>query len=190
MTNPPAASDRRELIVYLTPGDHLGQQCATFFAQARDRFGPTTAQTYPPHVTLTGFFHRELGSAAAVVDTMQSAISEAGPVPGGAVEVVGQRVSEEWVGLEIRSAWAKQVVETLVASAQLNPGDDALRPKDWLHLSLAYGDHPPETSIEAYGRLASETVDPSAPAAWRISVWERCVDGSWVDHGPPAQLPR
>jgi alpha-D-ribose 1-methylphosphonate 5-triphosphate diphosphatase len=48
---------RRELILYATPTRPLADQCNTFFEAAAD-LGPTSAQLYPPHCTLTGFFRR------------------------------------------------------------------------------------------------------------------------------------
>ena len=46
---------RRELILYATPTGPLADACDRFFA-AVESIGPTVAQTYPPHCTLTGFF--------------------------------------------------------------------------------------------------------------------------------------
>ncbi|SRR5258706_15812318 len=54
---------------------------------------------------------------------------------------------------------------------------DALRPKDWLHLSLAYG-FPPERH-GPLARLARELVDISAPVQWESCFYERHEDGAW-----------
>ncbi|MDG2026150.1 MAG: hypothetical protein P8J50_03515 [Acidimicrobiales bacterium] len=48
---------RAELILYATPTGPLAEELDRLFAQFAER-APTTAQTYPPHCTLTGFFQR------------------------------------------------------------------------------------------------------------------------------------
>ena len=48
----------RELILYACPIGPLADDLDAYFSQVTARFGPTTAQTYPVHCTLTGFFRR------------------------------------------------------------------------------------------------------------------------------------
>ncbi len=48
---------RAQLILYAIPTGLLAEQCDRLFRMVR-AIAPTTAQTYPPHCTLTGFFQR------------------------------------------------------------------------------------------------------------------------------------
>jgi hypothetical protein len=94
--------------------------------------------------------------------------------PAGAVEVVGLRSEPNWIGLELRSPWLLDVTTRFEATHRLDPGDDALRPKDWLHLSLAYG----VEDLSVYAALV-ELIDPDAPAGWEIGLWERLPVDRW-----------
>ncbi len=175
-------SARRELILYATPEGELGRQCRRYFEVAAAEIGPTTAQTYPPHVTLTGFFRRADPRADEVVAEMLEVVRDHGPPPPDSIEAEHHR-ADDWVGLAVRSPWLEGVTARVVAGHRLEPGDDALRPKSWLHLSLAYGRLPDGTTLDRYRHLASDLVDPAAPGPWAVSLWERRDDGSWVDHG-------
>ena len=68
-----------ELILYATPTGPLADACAAYFGAVE----PTTAQTYPPHVTLTGFFHRRDAAgvieAAARISNPQAGSSHSSP---------------------------------------------------------------------------------------------------------------
>jgi ubiquitin-associated SH3 domain-containing protein len=171
------AMTRRELILYATPTGDLADACQRYFAAAA-AIGPTAAQDYPPHCTLTGFFHRATDRAEQVIQELGGVIDSAGAVPDAAVEVGGPATIDSWVGLVVRSPWLADLAARIVASHQLLPGDDPLRPKDWLHLSLAYG----ERDITPYADLAHRLVDPSAPARWEIAVWERSAGQQWRRH--------
>ena len=165
---------RCELIFYATPTGPLADACDRFFAEASE-IGPTVAQTYPPHCTLTGFFRRTVARRDELVGEVQSLIDTTGPVPAGVVIVDELRVDPRWIGLALTSPWLKEVVAALVDGHRLDDGDDALRPKDWLHLSLAYGidDLGPYRSIA--GRF-----DPELPAGWELALWERHPDQRWA----------
>ncbi len=175
---------RRELILYATPLGPLAEAIDAYFHRVAAELGPTVAQTYPPHCSLTGFFRRDDRGAGQAIEQIGSRVDGAGPVPAGAVEVVGLTTSDRWVGLELRSPWLIDLTAAVAEEHRPGPGDDALRPKDWLHLSLAYG-HPGGDQIDlgAHGRLATEMVDPTAAARWEVAVWERHPNGSWHRHG-------
>lgn len=168
---------RRELIVYATQTGELAAACDEYFAEAQ-RIGATAAQTYPPHCTLTGFFRRSNPRADDVIAEIGGEILRAGPVPQDAVEVVALRATEGWVGLELRSPWLVNLTARIVSSHERTPGDDALRPKDWLHLSLAYD----VDDIEPYASLAKKLIDPTACADWEVAVWERLEGRTWMSH--------
>ena len=181
-------SERLELILYATPTGALAASCDAYFARVREEFGPTTAQTYPPHVTLTGFFRRLPARADGVIAEMRAQIADAGPVPAGMVEVAELIADAEWVGLRISSAWLTDLAAALIARHELAPGDDALRPQDWLHLSLAYGERGSQPSFAVHGSLAKKLVDPTSVAGWEVAVWERRSERAdpsmirWIRH--------
>jgi ubiquitin-associated SH3 domain-containing protein len=176
MTSTPAA--RRELILYAVPTGPLAGAIDRYFAALRGDPAPTTAQTYPPHCTLTGFFRRDDQGASNAIDRMGRAIDQAGPVPDDAVDIVGLTADERWVGLELRSTWLADLAATAAARHQEGPGDDPIRLKDWLHLSLAYG----LDDLTTHAALALDSIDPTLDAGWEVALWERHRDGAWTRH--------
>lgn len=171
--NDAVSAERCELIVYATPTGDLAEQCATYFQRVSGRLGGTVAQTYPPHITLTGFFHRRPEAVARVVHEIGAVIDIRGPVPEGAVTIAELRAADGWVGLVIESPWLVSLTAAIVDAHTLTEGDDALRPKDWLHLSLAYGFDGASGSFEDYANEARATVDPTSGCGWQVGVWER-----------------
>ncbi len=84
------------------------------------------------------------------------------------------RLSPKWVGLELSSSWLLDSTTAFVEQHVLDIDDDPLRPKDWLHLNIAYGDG----DIDEAARIAAD-LDPSLEANWEITLWEQDADGSW-----------
>ena len=77
-----------------------------------------------------------------------------------------------------RTAWLLDLTAQIISSHTLTPGDDPLRPKDWLHLSLAYD----IDDTGPFASLAKHLVDPTASACWEVAVWERFADNTWTRH--------
>ncbi len=170
-------SNRTDLILYATPTGQLAEVCGAYFSKA-SVLGSTVAQTYPPHCTLTGFFRREPHQVPAVVREIQATSAQLGPLPDDAVEIVALRHERSWVGLELWSPWLRAFTAEFAARHKLGAGDDALRPKDWLHLSLAYGQ---DLELERYNDLAASLFTPVPRGGWAIGLWER-RDTSWIHH--------
>jgi ubiquitin-associated SH3 domain-containing protein len=168
---------RRELILYATPTGALAAACDRYF-EAVATIGPTSAQHYPPHCTLTGFFRRTGPEAELAISEIGILIERAGPVPDGAVEVVELATRPGWIGLELRSSWLTETTADIAARIDSPPGTDPLRPKDWLHLSLAYG----IDGLDAHAALAIDLIDPTAAAGWDVALWERSPDEGWIRH--------
>ncbi len=173
---------RRELIIYLTPVGALSQACDAYFAATQRTLGATTAHSYPPHVTLTGFFRRTPERAEEVVAEFGRVFNDVLVAPETGVKVTGLQASPEWVGLVVESDWAKARVAEFVDGHAVGDGDDALRPKDWLHLSLAYGNLPDGVPLTSYEEVARRDVDPDIASSWRLGLWERTPDGAWIHH--------
>ena len=155
----------RELILYATPTGALARTCATYF----DTVEPTTAQTYPPHVTLTGFFHRRDVSPAV------DAAAAIGDVPADAVDVKRLMCTDEWVGLEVESAWMEAVAARFADAVPAGPDEDDVRLKQWLHLSLAYG----FGDLREHAAQATRDIDPHQGVGWEIALWERSDGDRW-----------
>lgn len=170
-----------ELIVYACPTGALADQLALYYERSLAQCGPNTAHRYMPHVTLTGFFHDVEASAPFYAARLAVALADLQLAPDPPLAVVGVEMNPEFHGLLIESAWAKQVTARFAELAHASPTRrDALRVKDWLHLSLAYGFDPEQH--DALAALARELIDPSASAGWELRLYERRPGDAWVLH--------
>jgi ubiquitin-associated SH3 domain-containing protein len=161
-----------ELILYATPVGPLAAALDDLFERINDT-QPTTAQTYPPHCTLTGFFHRSTSEIPRITSELAAAAGRLEPMPADAVEIVELHRRPDWVGLELRSSWLEALTEGFVREHELAVGDDALRPKSWPHLSIAYGDVDLAHAIESVVDF-----DIDLPVSWEVDLWQR-AGRSW-----------
>jgi hypothetical protein len=172
---------RAGIIVYACPLGPLAAQLDRYFAAARDACGPNTAHEYMPHVTLTGFFQDAPEALPSYAAALEAARERAAATrPEEPLEVTGMALNVEFHGLLLEGAWLKRLVADFAASAGSPPRREAIRLKEWLHLSLAYG-FPPEQ----HGRLAElarALVDPRSPAAWELRLYQSHGDGRWTCH--------
>ena len=166
-----ADPQRRELILYACPTGELARQCDGYFDEAR-RLGPTDAQAYPPHCTLTGFFHRRPSRADEIAASLRHGL-DGSTAPEGSVEIVDLQTTPDWVGLELRSPWLETTARSLFADHRLDAGDDPIRFKRDLHLSLAYFADGVRRDLTAHAALARLLVDQGAPAGGELALWER-----------------
>jgi hypothetical protein len=169
---------RTEVILYAMPTGALGRACDELYAAAT-RLGPTTAQAFPPHCTLTGFFRRPPGEVPRLVDELTRATGAVSGVAAADVDVSPLRCCREWVGYELRSEALTDLARRFVAVHRADEGDDAVRLKDGLHLSLAYGG---VADLAPYAEVAAG-LPPPEPCAWEVALWERGPDGTWLRHG-------
>ncbi|MGF1599487.1 MAG: hypothetical protein ACFCVK_21675 [Acidimicrobiales bacterium] len=79
------------------------------------------------------------------------------------------------VGLVLRSPWLEAATARVFADDRVGSGDDPVRRKNQLHLSLAYG----VDDLGPYASLARELVRPPAAAGWSIGLWERSTGDRW-----------
>lgn len=162
-----------ELIVYATPTNTLAAQCSSYWMRAV-ALGPTAAQAYPPHCTLTGFFHRDDEGRSHAAEVVAEAIHSSFLRPG-IVTVEGLVRLDNWVGLQLDSPWLVEWTRELIGRLPPGPDEDELRLKTWPHLSLAYD----VIDLDPYEFAAHELIDPNADASWEIGLWERS-DGNWT----------
>lgn len=168
-----------ELILYATPRGPLAD-ALTALNEEISLTRATTAQSYPPHCTLTGFFHRRESEIERINDELRQALDDLGAMPPNAVEVAALHRRDDWVGLEIRSPWLTRLTERFVLLHSLAAGDDPLRLKDWLHLSIAYGSDDHQHAV-----AATRDFDEQQSVEWEVALWRRSADGRWqrLDEG-------
>lgn len=177
---PEASADRLELILYATPTGPLAEACDAWFAETAAAFGPTTAQTYPPHCTLTGFFRRPPEALDRVIHEVTTAVADDATLPASAVQVVRLHAGPEWVGLELAAPAFVAATQRFADLHVAGPDDDPIRVKDWMHLSLAYGG---VDDLAPWIESALERFDPVPLAeAWELALWQRRPDGTWTRH--------
>ncbi len=167
-----------ELIVYATPKGPLAAAVLDYLDAAREAAGPNLAHGYPPHCTLTGFFHDDAASVPGYVSALGEAVDSV-PVGAVAVRVLELRLDTEWHGLTLASAGLEAVIAAFVPRATSSTRLDALRPKTDLHLSLAYG-FAPEAG-PGLADLARTMVDPWLDVSWDLGLWER-RGATWSCH--------
>jgi ubiquitin-associated SH3 domain-containing protein len=169
-----------ELIVYACPVGELERQALAFYDASRARFGANSAHAYPPHITLTGFFHDLAAAIPGYVAALSDALLARPRRPPDGVVVRELARTAAFHGLLIDSPWLEQLAAAFAARAASPTGLDVIRVKRDLHLSLAYGFRPEDGP--ALGALARELVDPAAPASWELRLYERTARGDWRIH--------
>ena len=144
----------------------------------------TTAQEFPPHVTLTGFFHRRAADVPNVVAACTAAVDTAVPAGFDGVRCAGPvtvefDTNDRFIGLQVAAPWLDHVVSAFVGDPSIQPrdgGDEALRPKSWLHMSLSYGEQF-DTAREQALVLAEPFRSITAEREWTVALWRRDQPG-------------
>lgn len=170
-----------KLIVYACPVGELATQLETYFAKSRSLCGANTAHQYMPRCTLTGFFEDSARAIPKYTQTLERSLKRlwrSQPHPPLAVE--GFSFRPDWQGLELSSDWLRKLILDFVCTATSPTRKQPLRPKDWLHLSLAYGFLPEHA--EKLQHLAQEVINPQAIVRWELRFYQRNTDGSWWCH--------
>ncbi|MGF1458269.1 MAG: hypothetical protein ACFBSG_04515 [Leptolyngbyaceae cyanobacterium] len=170
-----------KFIVYACPVGELANQLEVYFNKSRHACGPNAAHQYMPHCTLTGFFEDARSSIPKYTQSLERSLKRyrrSQPTPP--IEVKDMLFRPDWHGLELTSEWLKKLVLDFVCTATSPTRKSPLRPKDWLHLSLAYDFATDQES--ALKALASELVDPLAAVDWELRFYQRHPDSSWSCH--------
>jgi hypothetical protein len=176
-----AALPARKYIIYACPFGELAGQVDRYMAASRAQFGPNQAHAYMPHCTLTGFFHddpQELPASIAGLDAAYRMLPQEHTAP--IITVREMMLTPEFHGLLLESEALRAMAADFARRAISPTRRDAIRLKDWLHLSLAYG-FPPEQH-GPLAALARKMVDPQAAVRWSLRFYERCADGEWLCH--------
>lgn len=167
-------------IVYACPMGELADQLDRYFQQSLTRCGENAAHRYMPHCTLTGFFQDEEATIPLYVQALDRALMEALPCPNPVITIQQLTFNQDWHGLELQSDWLKSMIASFANFAISPTRLDALRLKNWLHLSLAY-EFPPEQS-ETLIQLAQNYIKIQSPVQWELRFYQRHPDYHWTCH--------
>jgi len=171
----------RELIVYACPTGELAAQLQTYFDATRAALGPNTAHRYMPHISLTGFFHDENSAIPSYGTALQAALQTVMPLrpqDGSAIQITGMRFQDAFHYLQIASPWLTRLSAEFARIAESPTRIDAVRVKDFLHLSLAYGFEPQHAARLA--QFARELVNTRSQVDWELHFYERHDDNCWT----------
>ena len=161
-----------KLIVYACPVGPLAQQIERYLTQAKERYGPNAAHAYMPHCTLTGFFEDEESSIPRYTKILGLVFNEyRDRIPIPAIQIKQLSFHADWHGLELEADWLKQLITEFARRSSSLTRDEALRLKDWLHLSLAYGFKPNQAA--GLKQLAHQLIDISSEVSWELRFYSR-----------------
>lgn len=168
-------------IVYACPTGILADHIDRYYAVSLERYGPNAAHKYMPHCTLTGFFHDEPDSIPTYITALEAALDRARATqPSAPLVIIEMVLREDFHGLLLDGPWLKAFVADFARTVNSPTRQDALRLKEWLHLSLAY-EFPPQQH-EPLAELARTLVDITTDVQWNLCFYERHEDGAWTCH--------
>ncbi|NER00205.1 MAG: hypothetical protein F6K30_26485 [Cyanothece sp. SIO2G6] len=169
-------------ILYACPTHNLAIALDEYFYRSRQQCGENRAHQYMPHCTLTGFFHDSQGAIALYLNAIESVLAtENATKPNPVATVTGLTFLPHWHGLPITAPWLKQLAQAFATQAVSPTRQEALRLKDWLHVSLAYEFEASDGAT--LKQLAEELVDPKAAVDWELRFYERSPQNDWTCHG-------
>lgn len=167
-------------IIYACPTGELAEQLDRYFQQTLTACGANAAHHYMPHCTLTGFFQDEETAIPLYVQALDRALSQAQSCLTPVMTIQQLTFCPDWHGLELQSEWLKKMMTTFATFATSSTRQDALRLKDWLHLSLAYEFQPEQSELLI--RLAQECINLQASVLWELRFYQRHSDHRWTCH--------
>lgn len=169
---------RSQFIVYACPTGALAADLEKYFVDSQALYGKNAAHQYMPHCTLTGFFADDLQSIPIYLQALDRAYLNAKntnlPLD---IEIIQLTFSENWHGLELQADGIKQLITKFTQLENSPTRQEAIRTKDWLHLSLAYEFE--ENYAEQLQNLAREIIDLTASVNWELRFYQKGADWSW-----------
>ncbi|MBE9100198.1 hypothetical protein [Vacuolonema iberomarrocanum] len=170
-----------QFILYACPEGLLGEQIKAYLARSVAACGANAAHQYMPHCTLTGFFEDVVDQATAYGDLLDRLLTAALPSCSHPVITLSALIfRQNWHGLEVESPWLRQLALQFRDRAESPTRRSPIRPKSWLHLSLAY-DFSPDHDAHLR-QLAEADVNPDSPVTWSLRFYERRPGNQWICH--------
>lgn len=139
-----------ELIIYLEPSAEFKQQVEHFLDTCREKHGPTTANKYGCHITMTGFFNvNNVQEQHQMKQLVEKLLQNMGKVSLPLVERKSLLVKDKFTLLPIHLLLPVSVPEQF-STFMMNLSRECetittLRLKKINHISLAYWDEPEAT---------------------------------------------
>ncbi len=164
--------------LYACPTGPLAAQIDAYFAEAKATCGHNPAHDFPPHCTLTNFFADLPSQLPAYLDCLDILAARPRPVP--VVTVKGLHVDAHFQGLELEAPWLRDLALLFAQHAVSSSRHDAIRAKEWPHLSLAYGFAPELTA--PLGEIARRLIHPWEAVVWELRFYSRSLEGAWTCH--------
>jgi ubiquitin-associated SH3 domain-containing protein len=135
-----------------------------------------------PHCSLTGFFH-DTGAAAQhytlALEEILAQMRSSKPDP--VMRVTGMFFDSDFHGFTLQSSWLTDLTQAFAATTCSESRREAIRIKEWLHLSLAYRFKPDEHN--ALKAMAQQRIDPQAAVGWDLRFYQRQDENRWTCHG-------
>jgi ubiquitin-associated SH3 domain-containing protein len=185
--------ERLELIVYACPLGELAQAIDRYFAMSLAQWGANAAHRYMPHCSLTGFFQEwavpespdTMQTLSIYHDVLTDLFGDASVRSTPTIAVKALHFRSDWYGLELESPGIKAKIQTFIQTLQIQHRHQhelaPIRPKEWLHLSLAYE----FSSIAAMPlkQLAQDLINPELSIGWEVRFYQRMAGNQWHCHG-------
>jgi ubiquitin-associated SH3 domain-containing protein len=171
-----------KFILYACPTGQLADQIDTYFETAKTNYSWNPALDYMPHCSLTGFFHDKAAAAQHYTLALEHILERMrSSQPDPVMQVTGMIFNSDFHGLTLQSSWLADLTKAFAATTCLEMRREAIRIKEWLHLSLAYQFKPEEhNALEA---LARQLVNPKAAVGWELRFYQRRDENQWTCHG-------
>jgi ubiquitin-associated SH3 domain-containing protein len=131
---------------------------------------------------LTGFFHDNASAAQHYTLALEEILAQMRPPqPDPVMRVTGMFFDSDFHGFTLKSDWLADLTEAFAATTCSETRGEAIRIKEWLHLSLAYGFKPDEHN--ALKSMAQQRINPQAAVGWDLRFYQRQDENRWTCHG-------
>lgn len=168
-----------QLIVYACPLGPLAEQIEIYFNKSRSLCGPNKAHGYMPHCSLTGFFYDDPAQAQHYVERLEDCYQRYWSGSSrNRIGVKGMEFKPDWHGLLLDAPILKRMMQQFAQSSATPTCQEKIRPKSWLHLSLAYGFHGNQSKrLES---LAQALIQPEREVNWQLRFYRREQGNGWL----------
>lgn len=170
-----------KFIVYACPIGELFKQVEGYYQISQTACGQNLAHQYMPHCSLTGFFEAPIDEMPIYLEALHQAYQQAKQQENPLyLQILGMTFKSNWHGLELEEIGIKKLITDFIQRIENLKLEVKIRPKNGLHLSLAYGFKPQD--FQSLKQLALQYINPQTPTAWELRFYQRHLDGEWTCH--------
>ena len=159
-----------QLIIYACPMGPLADQIQAFFEVSLAECGRNAAHAYMPHCTLVCFFEDLEDQAISYCQTLERLYQRARRDRSATLSVGKLTFNPDWYGLPLTSPELEQLAVDFARSPHPASLGRPIRPKSWLHLSLAYGFAPDQAKCL---KALAQAINPAAAVSWELRLYQR-----------------